>query len=395
MKKLALLVLVFVPMILSSCKPVKQPVGQPVIVYQTSYSANDSIESQIFSKDPITGATVKLTSDPKGAYLRAVSRDGQKILFELGSENGFWVINTNGTGLAKITEAKQFFASSVPYGHPSADWSWDGKKFALVEYGLMCLYKADGSGEKCLSLKAKDFLPYCENCERLFANGGENYGDYIPTPAFPSSLQWSPDGKTIAFSSEEGVVYLFNVGGKQVTLRIIEKFARSPSWSPDGKKIAFYGWANEENQSSPQNPFGSDTLFVVKSTDLSTIATFKVEPNLDRPEWSPDGKKIVTSLMAKDSAGEMTVYNAEIHVFDLTGSAQVVVSRRKMKESDIFPTWSFDGKKIAFVRYISESYPMIITNTQICLFDFPSKTVRVLEDYSDFAEIRGLEWSLK
>ena len=52
------------------------------------------------------------------------------------------------------------------------------------------------------------------------------------------SIDWSPDGTTVVFSSADGDLYLFNIESESVTrLTSTDAIESVPSYSPDGKSI--------------------------------------------------------------------------------------------------------------------------------------------------------------
>ena len=63
------------------------------------------------------------------------------------------------------------------------------------------------------------------------------------------------------------------------------------------------------------------------------------------PTWSPDGRKLA---FVSDRDGFVSVYTPEIHVVNVDGSGQRNLTRNPASDSD--PVWSPDGRKITFVR---------------------------------------------
>jgi tricorn protease len=115
---------------------------------------------------------------------------------------------------------------------------------------------------------------------------------------------WSPDGKSIAYFSDEGGEYQLHVRpadgkGKAKTYKPGGAgFYESPTWSPDGKKIAFID--------------NSQSLFWINLKD-GQVKKIASEPYYGpsnllslRPAWSPDSKWIVYALGNK--AAYHTVY---------------------------------------------------------------------------------------
>lgn len=120
------------------------------------------------------------------------------------------------------------------------------------------------------------------------AAGGESRRITWP-PGDPSAdAQWSPDGKTIAFSAtlpEEtrSSIYLVSTSGGTVA-RVIED-ANDPSWSPDGKRLAFVRHVevgHSEIWIAPVQGGGA--------VQLTSHACWNVDP-----DWSPQGDAIAFS----------------------------------------------------------------------------------------------------
>ena len=97
---------------------------------------------------------------------------------------------------------------------------------------------------------------------------------------------WSPDGKTIAFETENGIATVPAAGGPVTVLQVGQ---REPDmlwdWAPDGDKIAF---ANNRN--------GATNLFwISRSTRQEKQLTHYTRDNsyVRYPAWSPRGDQIV------------------------------------------------------------------------------------------------------
>ena len=100
----------------------------------------------------------------------------------------------------------------------------------------------------------------------------------------------------------------------------------SPVWSPDGRSIAYTSYAR-------QNP--DLVLFSIKDRKRKTLTRL---PGLNAaPAWSPDGNKIAV-VLSKDK-------NSEIYVLDRKGNLTRLTNHLNI---DTSPTWSANGKKMAF-----------------------------------------------
>jgi Tol biopolymer transport system component len=107
---------------------------------------------------------------------------------------------------------------------------------------------------------------------------------------------WSPDGKYIAYRSENGNGGLFVVpplGGEGLE-RMIASFGYYPLWAPDNSQILF--------RTHFVGAGGADRFYLVDldgSTPREVFANFISQGNLEplSAAWHPDGKRI--SLMAE------------------------------------------------------------------------------------------------
>lgn len=136
-----------------------------------------------------------------------------------------------------------------------------------------------------------------------------------------ASPDWSPDGRTIAYVSDEGrtpQVYLLSMGAKHGR-RLIHGLQESvsPDWSPDGR-LAFCGKSG-----------GVYGIYVCGTDGRHALVSPADGANYEDPSWAPDGRHIVASravrggrrsLVLLDSMGDppvnLTPYDGEWYLPD-------------------------------------------------------------------------------
>lgn len=98
-------------------------------------------------------------------------------------------------------------------------------------------------------------------------------------------VDWSPNGEDITFSNEDGV-FLLNIFTKQTSLLVKSGFY--PVFSPDGKQIAF-------SLTTPIQNGKQQTGIAIASPQLPAdveIVAVNEDHSFLRPTWSADGKYI-------------------------------------------------------------------------------------------------------
>ncbi|MBN1349243.1 PD40 domain-containing protein [candidate division KSB1 bacterium] len=110
----------------------------------------------------------------------------------------------------------------------------------------------------------------------------------IPSWYLPIHIRWSPDGSQLAFGSNDGCLYLYNLEDGKIHL--IYKDSRLQAgfveWSPDGQQLVYS--ARDRETLIPPDIYCIDPI-TKRTTQLTDNAK-----EVDRyPQWSPSGEYVV------------------------------------------------------------------------------------------------------
>ena len=197
---------------------------------------------------------------------------------------------------------------------------------------------------------------------------GSGQTNLTNNPADDGFPTWSPDGRHIAFVSDRDgnrEIYVMNADGSgQTNLTNNPADDDDPAWSPDGKRIAFVSWRD----SSPGAALSNTNLEIyVMNADGSNAVNLTGNPSWDfEPTWSPDGTRI-----AFRSRRDQTV---AFYVMNADGSAPTRLA--SSPTWDRLPAWSPDGTLIAFVSVRGNDF-------EICVMPVPEPQAEVSTDGSN------------
>ena len=209
--------------------------------------------------------------------------------------------------------------NAEPARDGAPNWSPDGASIVFVSEigtgkGDIWIMNADGSGRRQLT---RD-------------------------PANDSTPAVSPDGKWIAFESDRdgnSEIYVMDRAGGQVR-RVTDDPATdlAPAWSPDSQRIAF---------TSDRNQRAAADVYVV-NLDGTGLARVTSDLTNWAPQFSPDGRQIALQV------------NQDVWLIEL--ATQVRTRLTVSPAHGMNPTWSPDGRRLAFVSTRNRKAEILVMN---------------------------------
>jgi Tol biopolymer transport system component len=207
-----------------------------------------------------------------------ISPDGKKLVFSgfiqvtkdniISYEVDIYTIPIEGGEPIKITKS------------PGQDrfpcWSPDGKSIAFIRYSdppkdktfimNICMVPAEGGEVRQITSESDKVLWSCidwspdgksiayfskdNNIKVIPAEGGEpRVIVHVDELSNFAELAWSPDGKKLAYTCKGKIWVVASDGGEPVEVKTgMSARAAKIGWSPDGKKIAFSHWAGGDHE---------------------------------------------------------------------------------------------------------------------------------------------------
>jgi Tol biopolymer transport system component len=280
-----------------------------------------------------------------------------RLAFVAGSGNA-WDIYVLDVKEGQLTQLTEGLLGQWPR------WSPDGQRLAflslpleeglLSDKGELVVISADGAERETVAATGKTeiYSPVLEWSPdgRKIAWESAARSDGVPAgintvdvdsgqivelaPGHPGAMPaWSPDGSLIAFVSydkdpADSDIYIMEADGSNVR-RLAETDGDDigPRWSPDGRRIIW--WLRKEQGARPD-------LLIAEVEDGKA----KHLGSGSRPAWSSDGRRIAFMDLAEEN-------NVDIFVLDLDSGERINVTSNPAR--DMWPTWSPDGVRIAFV----------------------------------------------
>ena len=242
-----------------------------------------------------------------------------KIVFEVDvGASGIYTMKADGSELSLIHRASPNRVSKSP------KWTPDGTSVAFLT--------SEGSDAiQMIGLWIMD-------------EGGTNTRRLTYKNSHDYDFSFSPDGDRLVYASKGSQpdasdwmgIYIVEIhNGETVTLKSQAGYLGNPVWSPDGKWIAY--------KASDRDSDAYD-LYVIddSGSDPRKInGNVKISPYVTSLSWAPDSKSLATVCVIDG--------NMDICIFPIDGTAPVRLTSSSNEEKH--PSWSPDGRSIAFVSY--------------------------------------------
>ncbi len=168
------------------------------------------------------------------------------------------------------------------------------------------------------------------------------------TPGLEDEPSFSPDGKFLAYATDErgnlDVVVQPLSGGEVIRVASTDADEAQPAWSPDGSRIAFVsaqdhggrlGVALNVPALEPYLNAKLGDIFIAPALGGTPV---KLVEDAYYPAWSPDGKRIVF----------MAPRDGQFDLWTVPADGGTPTRLTKDEDFDFQPCWSPDGKWIAY-----------------------------------------------
>jgi serine/threonine protein kinase/Tol biopolymer transport system component len=190
------------------------PDGSSVVM---SLPDREKGSTDIYVVDRVGGQKSQLTFDPEVDLAPIWSPEGDRVMFTARRQHepGIYVRATQGAEPEKLLIP--YFGTTLR----AKDWSPDGSDV---------LVNANPTG------KSMDIM-------RLSMHNGSSLEAWLRTPFNESNPRFSPDGKWVAYQSDEtggAQIYLRSFPGGTVWRRVTTAGGTFPVWSRDGKEIFYW-----------------------------------------------------------------------------------------------------------------------------------------------------------
>ncbi|MCB0489502.1 MAG: S9 family peptidase [Cyclobacteriaceae bacterium] len=304
----------------------------------------------VLAQRPIQPSDVYRLKEVKDPQL---SPDGKWVAYVVSTpdsakdkyDSDIWMVSWDGKESIRLT-------SSIE-SETNPRWSPDGRFITFLssryESKSTQLWKLDrrgGEAEKLTSLKVDigsyEWSPDSKKIALVIKDQDVDESDEkkkTKKPIVMDRHHFKADGQGY-LERKRNHIYLYDLATNKLDTLTTGDFDNTdPVWSPDSKQIAFVS-----NRTADPDRNGNTDIWIVDAKQGAKPRQLTTWENSDTsPSWSPDGKSIA---YLKSRTREYDIYDQpQVVVVPVTGGTPRIVSA-KVDRDFYSPLWSSDGKSI-------------------------------------------------